>query len=134
MAKRRRRKGRGSASTPVQLLSRGYAYVYVSVLAVVVVFGIQSAVVCGSLWWSGRPPRPLCAGCADVVMSQVSVCPSVRPSSLFCFSGQLDVDNNFARRDKTVLSVSCQAVRIESRDSLVKSEQLADRSPSSCDI
>jgi len=37
-----------------------------------------------------------------------------------------------ARHDKTVLSVSCRAVWIESRDRLVaKSEQLADRSPSS---
>ena len=35
------------------------------------------------------------------------------------------------RHDKTVLSVSCQAVRIESRDRLAKSEQLAGRSPSS---
>ena len=37
-----------------------------------------------------------------------------------------------ARHDKTVvLSVSCQAVWIESRDRLVKPEQLADRPPSS---
>jgi len=38
------------------------------------------------------------------------------------------------RHDKTVLSVSCQAVRIESRDRLAKSEQSADRSPSSCGL
>jgi len=31
------------------------------------------------------------------------------------------------RHDKTVLSVSCQAVLIESRDGLAKSEQLARR-------
>jgi len=36
-----------------------------------------------------------------------------------------------ARHDKTVLSVSCQAVLIESRDRLAKSEQSADRSPAS---
>ena len=36
-----------------------------------------------------------------------------------------------ARHDKTVLSVSCRPVWIESRDRLAKSEQLADRSPSS---
>ena len=36
-----------------------------------------------------------------------------------------------ARHDKTVLSVSCQAVWIESRDRLAKSGQFADRSPSS---
>jgi len=36
-----------------------------------------------------------------------------------------------ARHDKTVLAGSCQAVRIESRDRLAKSEQSADRSPSS---
>jgi len=36
-----------------------------------------------------------------------------------------------ARHDKTVLSVSCQAVWIESRDRLAKSEQSADRSTSS---
>jgi len=36
-----------------------------------------------------------------------------------------------AKQDKTVLSVSCRAGWIESRDRLTKSEQLADRSPSS---
>ena len=36
-----------------------------------------------------------------------------------------------ARYDKTVLSVSCRAAWIESRDCRAKSEQLADRSPSS---
>ena len=39
-----------------------------------------------------------------------------------------------ARHDKTVLSVSCLAVWIESRDRLAKTEQLADRSPSSRDV
>ena len=37
----------------------------------------------------------------------------------------------WARYDKTVVSVSCQALWIESRDRLTKSEQSADRSPSS---
>ena len=36
-----------------------------------------------------------------------------------------------ARHGETVLFVSCQAVWTESRDRLAKSEQLADRSPSS---